>query len=1188
MRTYLVLGPLEVRRDSITLDLGPPKQRAVLAALLLARGSVVSVDRLVDMVWGPEPPHAAITSLQAYISNLRRVLRGDTGDPSPIERVAPGYRLVLADDHLDLIDVDELAAQVRAAAEDGRWTDVLTATEQAIGLWRGPMLPELADEKWVAVQTAGLAETRIGIIEARVAALLATADTSAALREISALRTQDRLRDRGVWLQMVALHQAGRSTEALEAYAAHVAVLDEELGIDPGTPLRELQSAILRHDPAVASWPRAPGSPVSAAIGSADTSRGTDAVRAAEGRSPAVAAHDPTGPCDPLVGRTAEREALAELFTDERRQGFRVLGLSGPPGIGKTRLAQEAVRLARCDGDTVIWVRCPDVEACPAWWPMRQLCRDLGADPDELLAIPAGADADTARFTVYERMQALLADATAGTPVTIVVDDVQWADSMSLGLLTYMTAALRDRPLCVIVTMREQTTRADLSRLRENIIRSGGRVFDLGELDRCEVHSLAGTIASLEADEVDELFARTGGNPLFVSEYARLPADRRGEAVPSAVRAVLDRRLAALDPTVREVLGVAAVIGDEIDATLLAAVTGRDLDLVADCLDEAADERIVVTPAGRQSTVFAHALLREEAMSSVRDLRRCRIHLRAARVVTQIGGHDAIARRATHLLAALPLAETADVLAACQAAAQEATGRWDSDSAAYWLQAALDTYESMPIAEQDSGERDDLLVAMLDAHTRAGRAQVVIDTVTARMSEAIALGAARSVGRLAAVLLRAGGGWPWIPPTGEVGALREVLVEASRCARGDPASAARVLAALAVCHCYHPDPAICAGHLRGARDLAASLDHTEARSDVRAEVRADVLLAELIAYSGVADHAERNIAVAQLLSTSEHSSAAVDAVIADSVATMATMTLGDIDTTERHLRRGIVGSEQMRLPILRAQLRWMEAALAVWRGEFGRAADHFRTAIAVHQQTQLYVAGSGALAMMAMATQHGLFDDIVDQVLGTWGGDRMQWVRQTMAARPGDAVVAVLTAGVAVAAGVDGDQRLAAEIVDRWRGADGPMMWTSLAHAVILADIVVDLGLLERAREFIDYLEPFRHCIATVGQVGCLGPVALALADLYALCADGDRARAALADARALSDRGGSEPGLLRCRLAEQRHRLAQRPSGSGDLPHHRDHLSDPWRDVELADIEVRARRIGLIAVADAAHALRG
>ena len=139
-RDYLVLGPIELRRDGAVVDLGSPKQRAVLGALLVAQGSVVSTDRLVDTVWADAPPEAATTSLQAYISNLRRLLRGGVGDPSPIERVAAGYRLNVGEDRLDLTEFGGSARRAQAAREDGRWDEALEAAEEATELWRGDLL----------------------------------------------------------------------------------------------------------------------------------------------------------------------------------------------------------------------------------------------------------------------------------------------------------------------------------------------------------------------------------------------------------------------------------------------------------------------------------------------------------------------------------------------------------------------------------------------------------------------------------------------------------------------------------------------------------------------------------------------------------------------------------------------------------------------------------------------------------------------------------------------------------------------------------------------------------------------------------------------------------------------------------------------------------------------------------------
>jgi DNA-binding SARP family transcriptional activator len=1158
MREFLVLGPLEVRSDGVPVDLGSPKQRVVLAALLIARGAVVSVDRLVDAVWGDSPPPAATTSLQAYISNLRRALRQPGGDRSPIERVNPGYRLNVSDDRVDMLEFASLAKEVRAATDEQRWEAARELSESALRLWRGPLLQGLGDEDWVAVEASGLVETRLGVAESHITSLLAVADTGAALAEIAALRVEDPLRERAVWLHMLALYRAGRAAEALGVFAEHVRTLDAELGLDPGTELRDLQGAILRHDPAIAAWPRDPHWSGSTAVPVA----AEPAEVAASTAEPDVVDGDDVDGA--LVGREWEISVIRGLY-ESATTGAGWLVLSGPAGIGKTRLGEEAARIASAAGDQVVWIRCPDAGGLPGWWPLRQLCRDLGADAEKVLAVPAGSDADAARFAVYERVQSMVESATRTTSLTVIIDDVQWADAMSLGLLEYLIDATRQCALRLLLTMREEEIQPSVERLRVALLRAGGRVIDVPALARDEVGRLVEQVAGADVSvaELDMLFDRTGGNPLYVSEYARLSSDERREVIPAAVRSVLDRRLASLDPAVLEVVGYAAVIGDEIDPRLVAEVMGRDLDGVADCLDEAADERIVIARPGQARTVFGHALLREAAMGSIRPLRRCRIHLRVAMTLNDQGGQDVTARRASHLLAALPIAETADVIKACRAAAAEATVRWDSENAAYWLESALRTYESLPHADQDVAERDGLLIDMLGAQSRAGRVQVVLDTVESRLADAITSGGTATAGRLASALLRAGGGWPWIAPTAEISSLHRVLADAEEVLADDPSSAARVLGALAVGHCYDSDAVVPAGYLARAEELAASLDSPD--------VSADVMLARLITYSGVADRATETIDLVRKIQELPHAVAPVDVVITDSVATIATMTLGDIEATERHLRRGIAGSERMRLPILRAQLRWMQAAIAVWRGEFDRARDHLATAIAVHRQTELYVAGSGALATMAMSTQRGLFDEIGDDVLGIDRNDRMGWARAAVAAAPDNRVAVLLASGVATVARDHGDEALARSMVTAWIANTQPMVWTSLAQAVILAQIVVDLEMTDSAAHFVDYLTPFHGHIATVGQVGCVGPVDLVLAQLHYLLgqdADGD---SALSRARELCESTGGAPDLLRCRLVA----AARLPAGAR-------------RDAELADIEKRAGRMELSRVLDGVHAVRG
>ncbi len=1100
---YRLLGPLRVERTGTPVDVGPPKQRAVLAVLLLARGRVVSVDRLIDAVWGEDVPASATAGLQAYVSNLRRALR-DGGDAahvaSPIVRQSPGYYLDVGADDVDLTVFTQAVRRAGVAIEAALWEVALDQADAAMSLWHGPFLEDLRDEPWVGAEATQVEELRRDCLDHRITALLALGRVPLALAAAAELSASDPLSDRGCWLHVLALYRSGRTSDALDAYARHATMLDDELGLQPGAELRDLQTAVLRQAPELAAWPRAP-----------------EWTGAAEVVTPTVPAApellEATAQIE-LVGRGRELAAVTGLLADVADGATRWLVLSGPPGIGKTRLAEEVAVRVEADGGRVVWISCPDESGTPPWWPMRQLVRALGADADDVLQVPPHADPDTARFHVYERIQRLIE--SAGDVRAIVVDDVQWADSASTGCLAYVAGALRDHPVAFVATVRDGERTPELRRLLGTVARgAGNRHVEVPALSSDDVAVLATQIADDEITEAEAatLAERTAGNPFFVCEYARLPRDeRQGNDIPVAVKSVLDRRFAGLDPAVLQMLRTAAVVGDDVDVDVLARATRLDLDTLADYLDEAADERIVVPSHTDDGYAFAHGLLREQLVASMPALRRQRLHARVAEVLADGAGADALTRRAQHLVAAQPLVEPDVVVDACRRAAEEAAERWSSDIAATWWQAALDAYDRLPASTRDDGERDALMVAMLDAHSRAGRGRLVLTTVEHQLAEALRTGRTATAGRVASALLRASGSWPWLAPGEDPGELLVVLGRAAAVADDDAAAGARILAAMAVGCCYHPDPDVAAGHLDRADALAGSTGDPE--------VMADVLMGRLITYSGVATLSEQSLIWSDQLKALRHSRAREDGVIADSVCTMAAMNLGDVVGAERRLRSGIEGSEDLQLPVLRAQLRWMEAVLAVWRGDFPEAERHHEIAAHVHEQTELYGAGSGLMAAVALLRETG---GPVDPRLqefeaapDTGGQDMADLVR-----------TAVLT--LADGPEVDG---AAEALLEVWlAGRDRPHVWTTLGHLTLLAHLASDVGLARFAAPLLSELRPLTDRIGLIGQIGVIGPVALATARLRALDGDVCGARADLVTARALAERTGATPSLVRCDL---------------------------------------------------------
>jgi DNA-binding SARP family transcriptional activator len=241
---FRILGPLEVVDGDRAVALGGAQQRAVLAILLLHANEVVATDRLLDELWGDELPLSAKTVLQGYVSQLRKALGSGWIVTQP-----PGYVACLEPVHLDLSRFERLAGEGREALGAGRAEVAATRFEEALGLWRGRPIADLAYEPFAAAATARLEELRLAALEDRIEADLALGRHGRLVAELEALVLEHPLRERLRGQLMLALYRSGRQAEALAAYQEARRVLVDDLGIDPSPSLARLETAILRQDP---------------------------------------------------------------------------------------------------------------------------------------------------------------------------------------------------------------------------------------------------------------------------------------------------------------------------------------------------------------------------------------------------------------------------------------------------------------------------------------------------------------------------------------------------------------------------------------------------------------------------------------------------------------------------------------------------------------------------------------------------------------------------------------------------------------------------------------------------------------------------------------------------------------------------------------------------------------------------
>jgi DNA-binding SARP family transcriptional activator len=1146
-----ILGPLRVLRDGVELDLGRPKQRLLLAVLVAAGGDTVSVDRLVDELWGDEPPPRVASSVQAYVSKLRNALEPDR-PARAASRVlvtrAPGYALVLPPDALDATLFAREADEVRQLLQAGRYERAHSLAGEALARWRGDVLADLTDEAVAQREAPRWDSLRLAVTEDRLHAAIELGLHTTAMSDLEVLVDDHPLRERSLGLLLRALYLGGRPVEALERYRVYRTHLQEELGLDPGTELRTIEAAILRQDPSL--LPAAPRTRPVADVAPAPASDDAGDEAATRARARPDTARDGRG----FVGRTDELDLGSAIVDDVVAGRPRWLTLAGEPGIGKTRLAEAIADRAAAAGVEVSWGRCHEDDDAPAYWPWSQLLRGIVPDATDpiagLLADETSPDPATQRYRLHERVTDLL---LAGEPRLLIVDDAQWADPASLQLLGFLAVQVRAGHLGILLTVRTGASagpdraRATLAAIARHPGAAHRVLGPLGPAELAELSSLVTGVAPAP-EELAALHERCAGNPFFATELLRLPAHRGGRAeppLPAAVREVIERRLAPLGDDVRATLDLAAVVGASFDLPIVEGASGMDPDRLFDALDLAVASGLVVPADGVGAFRFSHALVRDTLLADLSPMRRQRTHARVAEALEHRPRRDPArhaAELAHHLVAAAGIVGEPTARAAAERAAAAAEERLAFEEAAGWWSTARDLLG----AEDDAPTADRLGVALGRALLLAGRIDDGRAALCEVMDAAHRRGDAIAEATAGIAIALSGGAWYWVRP-GESPFDVVTRLERAAGALGHADHPLRVgLLVTAAQGVYYAEPDRAVTLVDEALAIARRLGDPH--------LLAMALVGAMGGDWGPASrdrHLERS---AELLGLPAEVRSPELELAARLWRLTALAEAGDLDAARAELARADAIAEASGRQILRAQVAIARIGMA-WLGDGGLAAVEAAVVRAadLHRRSGLY--GEDAVPLANRMVVHLLHGDVADL------GDVLPLASQVGAF--GSVIEAVDRL-------VDGDRDGAVAILAAAPAA--PRTWQWLGGQVLRTLLAVDTGAVELAAPLRDALAPHVGIVAVTGTtMSAYGPVTYHVGELDLLLDDlgaaAEHLRAAVEHADALG--ATIWAALARVALGEALTRAGDRAAAREQLTRGRD----------------QARRLGLAVAADRATA---
>jgi DNA-binding SARP family transcriptional activator len=571
---YSILGPVEARDGERRLPVGGPQQRALLAVLLLHANRVVSTDRLVEVLWGEDPPATARSLLQGCVAGLRRAL-----GPEPLRTHAPGYLLRVTPGQLDLVRFEQLVAEAETSRTDPARAAALL--REALALWRGPALAGVTADG-LRQDALALEERRLAALEDRVDADLRLDHHASLVGELQELVRSHPLRER-LWGQLMrALDGAGRPAEALAAYQRLRETLIDQLGVEPAASLQQLHSTILA---------------------------GTDRSSGPPQPVPAQLPASPTG----FTGRAGDVKRLDELLTQDR-DGITIGVIAGQAGVGKTALAVHwghRVRERFPDGQLYLDLR--GYAAEPPVRPVEALAACLAA-----LGVPAD------QIPVEpEPAAALYRTRLADQRVLVLLDNAAGAEQVR-PLLPGAGGSL------VLVTSRD--------RLGGLIARDGAVHFGLDVLDPAEAQELLGRLLGSERVEAEPAAAAAlarlcGHLPLalriaaanltihphrrIADQVTELAGDRLAALAidgdpQTAVQAAFDHSYSILEPDARRMFRLLGLVPcPDVTAESAAALAGIEVEPAARLLDRLASAHLLGQPGPGRYRL--HDLLRQYA-----------------------------------------------------------------------------------------------------------------------------------------------------------------------------------------------------------------------------------------------------------------------------------------------------------------------------------------------------------------------------------------------------------------------------------------------------------------------------------------------------------------------------------------------------------------------------------------------